>query len=178
MWPTSGPPGPCRPQVGPMLAPWRWLSGVLIYLRGNAIQHSLSWKQGFLLCFCHIYWNQTCIRTTPKRHSALYQKYIRIYHSLIHASEQFMLYFNMKVPSASYLLRHLEKLFRSFVTLKPDIRKLIRLMNCQTTIYQCPYHSVISRLRVFIDGLFSLCLRASADAVLNNMKFLQIRTWH
>ena len=27
MWPTWGPPGPCRPQVGPALAPWTLLSG-------------------------------------------------------------------------------------------------------------------------------------------------------
>ena len=26
-WPTWGPPGSCRPQVGPMLAPWTLLSG-------------------------------------------------------------------------------------------------------------------------------------------------------
>ena len=28
MGPTWGPPGPCRPQMGPMLAPWTLLSGV------------------------------------------------------------------------------------------------------------------------------------------------------
>ena len=27
VWPTWGPPGSCRPQVGPMLAPWTLLSG-------------------------------------------------------------------------------------------------------------------------------------------------------
>ena len=27
MGPTRGPPGSCRPQRGPMLAPWTWLSG-------------------------------------------------------------------------------------------------------------------------------------------------------
>ena len=27
MWPTWGPPGSCRPKVGPMLAPWTLLSG-------------------------------------------------------------------------------------------------------------------------------------------------------
>ena len=27
-WPTWGPPGSCRPQVGPMLAPWTLLSGL------------------------------------------------------------------------------------------------------------------------------------------------------
>ena len=29
MGPTWGPPGPCRPQMGPMLAPWTLLSGKL-----------------------------------------------------------------------------------------------------------------------------------------------------
>ena len=28
VWPTWGPPGSCRPQVGPMLAPWTLLSGL------------------------------------------------------------------------------------------------------------------------------------------------------
>ena len=30
MWPTCGPPGSCRPQVGPMLAPLTLLSGMLL----------------------------------------------------------------------------------------------------------------------------------------------------
>ena len=30
MWPTWGPPGSCRPQVGPMLAPWALLSGMVL----------------------------------------------------------------------------------------------------------------------------------------------------
>ena len=30
MGPTWGPPGSCRPQVGPTLAPWTWLSGVIL----------------------------------------------------------------------------------------------------------------------------------------------------
>ena len=29
LWPTWGPPGSCRPQMGPMLAPWTLLSGNL-----------------------------------------------------------------------------------------------------------------------------------------------------
>ena len=29
MWPKWGPPGSCRPQVGPMLAPWSLLSGYM-----------------------------------------------------------------------------------------------------------------------------------------------------
>ena len=30
MGPTSGPPGSCRPQMGPMLAPWTLLSGTYV----------------------------------------------------------------------------------------------------------------------------------------------------
>ena len=30
MGPTWGPPGSCRPQMGPMLAPWTLLSGILV----------------------------------------------------------------------------------------------------------------------------------------------------
>ena len=36
-WPTWGPPGPCRPQLGPMLAPWTLLSG-WVFHPGNHIQ--------------------------------------------------------------------------------------------------------------------------------------------
>ena len=32
MWPTWGPPGSCRPQVGPLLAPWTLLSGHCKYI--------------------------------------------------------------------------------------------------------------------------------------------------
>ena len=35
MGPTCGPPGSCRPQMGPMLVPWTLLSGC-IHLRANA----------------------------------------------------------------------------------------------------------------------------------------------
>ena len=35
MGPTWGPPGTCRPQMGPMLAPWTLLSGC-VYLPGSA----------------------------------------------------------------------------------------------------------------------------------------------
>ena len=31
MGPTWGPPGSCRPQMGPMLAPWTLLSGIWMY---------------------------------------------------------------------------------------------------------------------------------------------------
>ena len=34
MWPTWAPPVSCRPQVGPMLAPWTLLSGLVLLLSG------------------------------------------------------------------------------------------------------------------------------------------------
>ena len=39
-WPTWGPPGSCRPQLGPMLAPWTLLSGH--YLSEKLISVSLE----------------------------------------------------------------------------------------------------------------------------------------
>ena len=35
MGPTWGPPGSCRPQMGPMLAPWTLLSGMLPQIRAS-----------------------------------------------------------------------------------------------------------------------------------------------
>ena len=32
VWPTWGPPWACRPQVGPMLAPWTLLSGLVLVI--------------------------------------------------------------------------------------------------------------------------------------------------
>ena len=40
MWQTWGPPGSCRPQMGPMLGPWTLLSGLCI--RGASICVPLS----------------------------------------------------------------------------------------------------------------------------------------
>ena len=43
--PTWAPPGSCRPQMGPMLAPWTLLSGKLVFLRGykgKKIPHQLN----------------------------------------------------------------------------------------------------------------------------------------
>ena len=42
MGPTWGPPGSCRPQMGPMLAPWTLLSGIF----------TLRQPPEFLQCFC------------------------------------------------------------------------------------------------------------------------------
>ena len=42
MGPTWGPPGPCRPQMGPMLAPWTFLSGELTLMLSYARQYHLG----------------------------------------------------------------------------------------------------------------------------------------
>ena len=42
MGPTWGPPGSCRPQMGPMLAPWTLLSGLVSYANPKNVQ-SLQW---------------------------------------------------------------------------------------------------------------------------------------
>ena len=43
MRPTWGPPGSCRPQMGPMLAPWTLLSGALVWYPPPDIdQHHFS----------------------------------------------------------------------------------------------------------------------------------------
>ena len=43
MGPTWGPPGSCRPQMGPMLAPWTLLSGVM-NISSCIIRHSTRWQ--------------------------------------------------------------------------------------------------------------------------------------
>ena len=45
MWPTWGPPGSCRPQMGPMLAPWTLLSGIFRRMRLWLLYylHNLTW---------------------------------------------------------------------------------------------------------------------------------------
>ena len=40
--PTWGPSGSCRPQMGPMLAPWTLLSGVMTYGATDHVQHWLT----------------------------------------------------------------------------------------------------------------------------------------
>ena len=49
MGPTWGPPGSCRPQMGPMLAPWTLLSGKALC---NAVRVCLPWRH-------HSSWRQT-----------------------------------------------------------------------------------------------------------------------
>ena len=67
MGPTWGPPGSCRPQMGPMLAPWTLLSGNI----PNHLSHRHRWsymhecprqKQVYLLHRGWSVWsNQLCI---------------------------------------------------------------------------------------------------------------------
>ena len=55
MGPTWGPPGSCRPQMGPMLAPWTLLSGSLplgMQTCYKPRERSLGWEELMLLgCF-------------------------------------------------------------------------------------------------------------------------------
>ena len=50
MWPTWGPPGSCRPQLSPMLAPWALLSGNLSL---SELRHRYFVCLGFLLFFAY-----------------------------------------------------------------------------------------------------------------------------
>ena len=42
MGPTWGPPGSCRPQMGPMLAPWTLLSGIVGPIGGSSLEDMSS----------------------------------------------------------------------------------------------------------------------------------------
>ena len=43
--PTWGPPGSCRPQMGPMLAPWTLLSGCTTYIYYDIMKNQNVWLQ-------------------------------------------------------------------------------------------------------------------------------------
>ena len=46
MGPTWGPPGSCRPQMGPMLAPWTLLSGYIRVPNRSVLSlHTILWSQ-------------------------------------------------------------------------------------------------------------------------------------
>ena len=49
MGPTWGPPGCCRPQMGPMLAPWTLLSGLLVFTVSQSYREHQWVKQ--------VYWS-------------------------------------------------------------------------------------------------------------------------
>ena len=62
--PTWGPPGSCRPQVGPMLAPWTLLSGSILArqcLCTDTVSRSCQDSFEFPVVPCLIYWYQELI---------------------------------------------------------------------------------------------------------------------
>ena len=69
MGPTWGPPGPCRPQMGPMLAPWTLLSGLLwlrvfltsIWMRLKNMAIVQLWVPWSLVVNRHWYTSSTCL---------------------------------------------------------------------------------------------------------------------
>ena len=80
MGPTWGPPGSCRPQVGPMLALWTLLSGVIINSASavsskHAIHHCHlmcssvcnSWFHDDVIKWKHFprYWLAICVANSP-----------------------------------------------------------------------------------------------------------------
>ena len=84
MWATGGPPGSCRPQVGPTLAPWTLLSGfpytnscILSSLLDNilVICEKKPWNAGFWATLYSItkastQWPATNLTTTQFPHNA------------------------------------------------------------------------------------------------------------
>ena len=48
MGPTWGPPGSCRPQMGPMLAPWTLLSGTAYIRQYSTHYHGVAWAAWWL----------------------------------------------------------------------------------------------------------------------------------
>ena len=50
MGPTWGPPGPCRPQMGPMLAPWTLQSGYSITEPKQKVAKSYAYFMGYTVC--------------------------------------------------------------------------------------------------------------------------------
>ena len=53
MGPTWGPPGSCRPQMGPMLAPWTSLSGLVPNWKQTMPEPMMIHFNDALLCFHH-----------------------------------------------------------------------------------------------------------------------------
>ena len=60
MWPTWGPPGSCRPQVGPMLAPWTWYQGGLRQIR-NAYYKTRRSEHDIILRPIHHWMDSTLL---------------------------------------------------------------------------------------------------------------------
>ena len=96
MGPTWGPPGSCRPQMGPMLAPWTLLSGKYCsYLHCFGIQiiiscgdsyifaHVYIFKMGCLKMLLHIYY-RFIIENYLLLHCTCYISYVRCSPGYIH----------------------------------------------------------------------------------------------
>ena len=64
MGPTWGPPGSCRPQMGPMLAPWTLPSGY-IYQAPLFPWQGVTWAQQTSRCMTQTLWSLTS--TTPRQ---------------------------------------------------------------------------------------------------------------
>ena len=73
MGPTWGPPGSCRPQMGPMLAPWTLLSGLLQIWSVISSPIEGANKQGeknFLFDHCNLLnCKRSCGKDSPNQHS-------------------------------------------------------------------------------------------------------------
>ena len=75
--PTWGPPGSCRPQMGPMLTPWTLLSGILLskwnvgYLQEQGWPRDPCWVQLSCLKLQLLYWHQSlsCFECIQKMYS-------------------------------------------------------------------------------------------------------------
>ena len=61
--PTWGPPGSCRPQMGPMLAPWTLLSGITYCISQFRIH---SWYSGIYIAITH-----GCVRNDSETHETM-----------------------------------------------------------------------------------------------------------
>ena len=72
IWPTWGPPGSCRPQMGPMVAPWTLLAGTFSLHGGRQTVISSKLFQQF-----GTHWSKLRLRESGDGHSPL--EFRRIY---------------------------------------------------------------------------------------------------
>ena len=64
--PTGGPPGSCRPQMGPMLAPWTLLSGIISVLLTSSQTRDI--RSVYCIALCN---PRPSPRQFPSRHPLL-----------------------------------------------------------------------------------------------------------
>ena len=77
MGPTWGPPGSCRPLMGPTLAPWTLLSGVFFGMASVAWDGEVA-SQCTTLLLCGLY-SFTCAGVTQSKQDIYIYMYIYIY---------------------------------------------------------------------------------------------------